>query len=142
MARNQAPTLKQIRTLQNMNQGMTVHRAMKEAGYSQTSLKQSYKFKKSPIVRNMMLGLSSKLKDKGFDTDFLADKFMEWMTAQKPFSSHTEPDKEVPDYDIQIKAYDRVKEIINPQSEAKGVKRKLTIEEFVTGEEGGDSNAR
>src|ERR1035437_6330753 len=86
MAKNQVPTLKQIKTLQYMNQGMTVHRAMKEAGYSKASLVTSSKFKKSPVVQKMMSGLKSKLVDKGFTVDFLADKFMEWINAEKPIS--------------------------------------------------------
>jgi hypothetical protein len=112
---------------------------MKEAGYSKSTLIQSYKFKKSPTVQRMMIGLAGKLQDKGLTVDYLADKFMEWLNAEKPFSSHTEPDKSVPDYDTQIKAYDRVKEVLNPKFETPGVKRKLTIEEFVTGEEEKDA---
>ena len=128
------PSVKQIKTLQLINQGYTTHRAMKEAGYSQSSLKQSYKFKKSPIVRNAIAGLSAELVGQGLTKEFLAAKFMEWINAEKPFSSHTEPDKMIPDYDIQLKAYDRAKDILVPQAD-KGVKRKLTIEEFVTGED-------
>lgn len=141
MARNQAPSLKQIKTMQLVSQGYTLHRAMKEAGYSQSSLKQGWKWKKSPVVQNMMLGLAGKLRDKGFTTDLIADKFIEWINAEKVTKFGTDKD-----YDTQIKAYDRAKEILNPTTEGKGIKRKLTIEEFVTGDEtpieGGEQNAR
>lgn len=113
-----------------MNNGMSLHRAMKEAGYAKTTLRQGFKFKKSPIVKNMMLGMAGKLKDKGLNTDFLADKFMEWMNAKKTVSGKF-GEITNPDYDTQIKAYDRAKEIINPAQEGKGIKRKLEITEFV-----------
>jgi type II secretory pathway component PulK len=135
MARNQAPTLKQIKTLQYMNQGMTVHRAMKEAGYSQSSLVQSSKFKKSPVVQKMMSGLKSKLVDKGFTVDFLADKFMEWMQAEKTVVSKF-GEVTNSDYDTQIKAYDRAKEILDIKETDPKIKRKLTIEEFVNEDKG------
>lgn len=136
---NRAPTQRQIKALQLINQGYSVHRAMKEAGYSKSSLKLSYKFKKSPIVQKMMTNLNSTLYEKGLTTEFMADKFMEWLNAKKPFTSHTEEDRDVPDYDTQIKAYDRVKEVINPQKHEGGIKRKLEITEFITGEENPDA---
>ena len=117
-----------------MNQGMTVHRAMKEAGYSQASLVQSSKFKKSPVVQKMMSGLKSKLVDKGFTVEFLADKFMEWMQADKTISTKF-GEITNPDYDTQIKAYDRAKEILDIKETDSKVRRKLTIEEFVNEEE-------
>lgn len=128
---SRAPSLKQIKTVQLINQGYSTHRAMKEAGYSQSSLKQSYKFKKSPVVQNLMINLGKKLRDKGFTSEYLADKFMEWMEAEKVTKYGKDKD-----YDTQIKAYREAKEIFKPQEAmSKGVKRKLTIEEFVTGEE-------
>ena len=134
--KKRTPTLKQIKTLQLVNQGYSVRRAMKEAGYSLGSLNKSHiLFKKSPTVQRMMKDLNHKLYEKGYTTEFLADKFMEWINAEKPFSSHTEADKMIPDYDIQLKAYDRAKEIMNPEEQTKGIKRKLTLEEFITGEE-------
>jgi hypothetical protein len=127
---NRTPTPKQIKAVQLHSQGMTWHRAMKEAGYSKSTLIQSYKFKKSPTIQRMMIGLAGKLQDKGLTVDYLADKFMEWLKAEKITKFGKDND-----YDTQIKAYDRVKEVLNPTQQTPGVKRKLTIEEFVTGEE-------
>ena len=138
--RRRTPTLKQIKTLQLINQGYSTRRAMKEAGYANGSLNKSHIIiSKNPTVQRMKIGLEHKLWEKGLTTEFLADKFMEWINAQKPFSSHTEPDKMIPDYDTQLKAFDRAKEIMNPQEPNKGIKRKLTITEFVND---GEENAR
>lgn len=135
-----APTLLQIKATQLIAQGYTVHRAMKDAGYSQSSLKQSFKFKKSPAVQSLMADFNQTLIDKGINKDFLGDKFKEWLTAEKPYSSHTEPDRMVPDHDIQIKAYDRLKDIINPQTQDKGLKRTITVSEFIMGDEKQDAS--
>lgn len=129
--RKRTPTLKQIKTLQLINQGYSTHRAMKEAGYAQSTLNQSYKFKQSPVVKSMLMDLNKRLYEKGFTSEFIAGKFMEWMGAEKPFASHTEPDRMVPDYDIQIKAFKEAKEILKPAEHEKGIKRKITLEEFI-----------
>lgn len=127
------PSVKQIKTVQLINQGYSTHRAMKEAGYSRSSLKQSYKFKKSPVIQDYYFGtgMVSKLKGKGFTEDYMADKFLEWLEAEK--LTKFGKDK---DFDIQIKAWKEVKEILKPQEPPnKGIKRKITLEEFITGEE-------
>ena len=158
--RNRTPTLKQIKTVQLIKQGYSTHRAMKEAGYSQSTLKQSYQFKKSPVVKKMMANIDKVLYDKGFTTEFIADKVMEWMGAKKVISakvivkkdkstsqadgelpladSITDDFIEVPDYDIQIKAFKEAKELFKPAEQEKGIKRKITLEEFINE---GDENA-
>jgi hypothetical protein len=63
---------------------------------------------------------------------------MEWMSAEKTvvskFGEITNSD-----YDTQIKAYDRAKEILDIKETDPKVRRKLTIEEFVN--EGEDNSA-
>mgnify|MGYP001566966698 CR=1 FL=1 len=140
MKRKRTPSLRQVKTLQLMSQGYTKHRAMKEAGYSASSLKQGKRIiDNSPAVRNYVNQVYPELIKLGIDAPYEANKIKEWLEAKKPFSSHTEPDKMVDDFEIQIKAYDRLQQL-KPTVNKKGIKRKLTIEEFIT--EGGEPNSQ
>lgn len=144
MQRKRTPTLKQIKTLQLVNQGMTVHRAMKEAGYKKRTYEKSSEFMKSPVVKQMIMNMGKELRDKGLTEKFMAGKFEEWINAKQKKNEYVGKDDsgkpmyeevENPDYDTQIKAYDRWDKAVNPNQITPGTKRKLTIEEFVTGEE-------
>lgn len=130
------PTLKQIKALQYMNQGMTKRSAMLKAGYSVAAAnhpKQALMEKKS--VRKILRGMADELQDVGLTQAYMANKVAEFMEASKIHSSPTEPDREVPDYQTQVRGYniwkDAMEKAEGGESEGK-VKRKLTIEEFVT----------
>lgn len=135
------PTPMQIKALIYKNQGMSKYKAMLKAGYSNNlARKPNRDFYNLKGVKMMIESMASRIMDEGLTTEYMAIKFKEWMDAQKIHTSHTEPDKHVPDYDTQLKAYDRWKKIMDNEASGRplegGVKRKLTIEEFVTGKDG------
>lgn len=132
-------TVRQIKTLILMNQGKSKHRAMLEAGYARdVAEKPRRDFFKSPAVQAMIQTMATELANEGLTVEYMKGKFKEWLEAQKVDHSHTEPDQLVPDYDVQLKAYDKWKKIMDEHNEGvmgntKGkMTRKLTIEEFVS----------
>jgi len=130
--RKSYPTIRQIKTLQFMNQGMSKRKAMMMAGYKAGWASRPYKeFFRSPAVRSVLLGMKDILVDMGLTKEFMAAKVKEWVTASNG-------DK--PDYETQIKAYDRWEKIMekeeNIQAGGGKVKRRIEFTEFVTG--GGD----
>ncbi len=138
--RNRTPTPKQVKALQLHNQGLSWHRAMKEAGYSASTVAQSSRLRKSPTIQAMISSMPAELVNAGLTPQYMALKFKEWIDATKQLSARrnfeTDDFIEVPDYETQIKAFDRWEKSMQPvQPNGKGIKRKLTIEEFITGEE-------
>jgi len=135
--RNRTPSLKQIKALQLINQGYSKHRAMLEAGYSEGSSRHpKVNLMNSKAVASVLESMKSELVDSGLTGKYMAKKFQEWLEAKKIVTSPTEEDKVLPDYDVQIKAYDRwEKRMGEPSGGGNGLKRKVTFEEFVTGEE-------
>lgn len=135
--RHRPATLKQIKALQYINQGFSKRQAMIKAGYSaKTAASPSIHLMNKVGVKDILYGMAGDLVDAGLTKEFITLKIKEWFEAQKVDHSHTGPDTLVPDYDTQIKAYDRWEKIMEQQiNPEKKVKRKLTIEEFVTGEE-------
>lgn len=133
------PTLKQIKAIKYINQGMSAYKAMQKAGYSQeTSMKPSQNLFNKRGVQSLILTMGHEMAAEGLTSKYMVAKFKEWMEAQKIHTSHTEPDREVPDYDVQIRAYDRWEKVMTRGQEQMGlgtVKRKITLEEFITGEE-------
>lgn len=130
------PTLKQIKALKYISQGMTKRSAMLKAGYSMsTAAHPKRELLSHKGVQNSLASLKTRLVDKGMTDEFMVNKFWEWMNAQKLTNSLTEPDREVPDYQTQLKAYDKWKDLQDDMGGGGKVKRKLTIEEFVTDKE-------
>lgn len=129
------PSIRQIRALQYKNQGMSTRQAMIKAGYSKNSSGQPGRLLYGTGgVKQILDSMAGELNDAGLTTKYMVGKFKEWMEAEKVHTSHTEPDRTVPDYDVQLKAYDRWEKVMTPKDIGGGkVKRKLTIEEFVTG---------
>lgn len=126
--RNSYPTIRQIKTLQYMNQGMSKRKAMVMAGYTQNWAERPYKeFFKSPAVRSVLLGMKDIMIDMGLTKEFMAAKVKEWVTAEG---------EKGPDYDTQLKAYDRWEKIMEKEEQIQGqggkVKRKIEFTEFVT----------
>lgn len=135
--RRRAPTAKQIKALQLVNQGYSKRRAMLEAGYSKNVANQSSRLLKGTAIQGILETMKAYLSEEGLTAKYMAGKFKEWMEATKVITSHTEPDILIPDYDTQIKAYDRWEKVINKEEGDKvtGLRRKITFEEFVGGEE-------
>lgn len=137
------PTLKQIQALQYINQGMSKRQAMLKAGYAlDTAGHPDRTLMKADGVKMIGRSMYMELAQAGITSEFMIEKFKEWLNATKSTNSFTEPDKSVPDYAIQMKAYQEWKKIVdmydaenNPKNGQ--IKRTLTISEFVTGKEEG-----
>lgn len=130
--RRRSPTIKQIRAIQLINQGYSKHRAMLEAGYSKyvaENPKGNLMHKKG--VQTLLESMKSELIDAGLTTTYMVNKFKEWLEAQQIKTSLTEPDKVVPDYKTQLTAYKEWKEVMKPNEGGKGLKRRITFEDFV-----------
>jgi hypothetical protein len=140
------PTLKQVQALQYMNQGMSKRKALLKAGYSNEVASHPTKaFMKSAGVKQIAQTMYMELAMAGITSEFMIDKFKEWLNATKQTNSYTEPDKTVPDYAIQLKAYQEWKKIVDQHDAEHNptvgqIKRRLTIDEFVTGKEGGEDS--
>jgi hypothetical protein len=125
------PTVKQVKALQNINQGMSVRKALIEAGYSIKTANKSTLFFKAKGVQSAIMGLKMEIQNIGITNKRIAAKFNEWIDAKKKVGTKMGI-LEDNDYDTQIKAYDRMKDIWNADENPAGkIKRKLTIEEFV-----------
>jgi len=106
-------TIKQKKAIKNMvENGGIVSKAMVDAGYSPATAKTPQKLTESKGFEELKEQYKSSLLSRGIDGKRLAKKMNEWLEAQKPFSSHTEPDKMVPDYQTQIKAGEMLREDI------------------------------
>lgn len=135
------PTLKQIQALQYMNQGMSKRQALLKAGYSiEVASHPGRAYMKSDGVKLIGNTMYKELAIAGITSEFMVAKFKEWLSAQKYTNSFTQPDKSVPDYPVQLKAYQEWKKLVdqhdasnNPQNGQ--LKRTMTISEFVTGRE-------
>ncbi len=132
MSKNIHPTIRQIKTLQNINKGMSTRRAMIEAGYSiQTANKGGYFFK-SPVVKNKIAELKFAMNEVNIDPTRIAKKLDKLLDAQKPFSSHTEPDKMIDDHKIQLETVKEIRDIWGIDDLAPGqTKRTITWEEVI-----------
>ena len=121
------PTVMQVKALQNINMGMSVRKALIEAGYSIKTANKSTLFFKAKGVQNAIMGLKMEIQNIGITNKRIAAKFNEWIDAKKKTKFGEDND-----YDTQIKSYDRMKDIWNAEENPGGkIKRKLTIEEFV-----------
>lgn len=120
-------TIKQIRTLQYMNQGMSRRKAQLKAGYSQAHADiPKHIFFKKKGVQQMIVDMAEQLVNQDLTTQYMAIKFKQWIEAKN--------DKGNPDTKQQIDAYREWKKVMDQHQEAESglkMKRKLTIEEFV-----------
>lgn len=145
VVRRHKPTLMQQRFLQEyMKGGVTKREALRRAGYSKASARASTKAAYTAL-KNLSSVMVGKLKDRGIDEDAIADKFVEWLNSKKTLVNKQGQTLEIPDHDIQMKAYDRVNKILKIDEDSqtgkgKGVKRKMTIEEYVFGEQQQDED--
>lgn len=118
------PTKLQLKTLEikQANPDMPMGKAMVEAGYSEvTSQRPKQNLVDSRGFETAVEQFRVKLTDLGIDSNFMAKKYKEWVTAKKPFSSHTEPDKMIPDYQTQIKAGEMIREDLGIKTKESGM---------------------
>lgn len=104
---NVKPTESQRKTfeLKMQNPDMPLGTAMRLGGYTKKTASHPKKdFLDSRGVAVLREEYKNHLSGLGLGTAKIAQKMAEWLDAQKPFSSHTEPDRLVPDYQTQIKA--------------------------------------
>lgn len=133
--RMRSPTPLQKKLFHYLAQGMSRRSAMLKAGYSLSMANSSTGLFKSPQMKKYMSSVVHIMEKNGIDKEYIAKKFGEWFEAEKHVTSHTEPDKMLPDYDIQLKAYDRYKTLEESASaretDGKKISRKITVEDFI-----------
>jgi hypothetical protein len=121
MATNKVkPTKKQQKTFEAKltNPEMPLGQAMIEGGYSEKSaLNPGSNFVDSRGFEVLKDEYKAHLTDLGLNTKKIAEKMVEWIDAQKIHSSHTEPDRLVPDYQTQLKAGEMLKEDLGLKQE-------------------------
>lgn len=122
-------TIRQIRTLQYMNQGMSKHAAQLKAGYKETTAEKPKRvFFARKGVQQMIVDMAEQLVNQGLTTQYMALKFKQWLEAENNEGN--------PDTKNQLEAYKEWKKVMDEHSGAEQglkMKRKLTIEEFVLG---------
>jgi len=117
-------TIKQKLVVEKLlaNPSMSKRKAMMEVGYSEnTATAPTKNLLSSKGFEELKEQYKSSLLAQGIDGTRLAKKMNEWLEAQKPFSSHTEPDKMVPDYQTQIKAGEMLREDIGLGENKSGI---------------------
>lgn len=122
--RHRAPSVRQIRALQLMNQGWSKRRAMREAGYSEHSVKvHPHLVTRSRAALEIFDSMKDALVNSELNGEYMAAKIKRWLEAQKG-----DPD----DYQTQIAAGRLYKDIVTPKEvPASNLKRKVTFEEFI-----------
>jgi hypothetical protein len=99
------PTQKQTQAVALVADGLHPRDAMLSAGYSdETASHWKENLLQRTGAQNIAEALQVKLHEKGVTIDHVSEKIHELMNATKPFSSHTEADRDVPDNAIRIKA--------------------------------------
>ena len=126
------PTKKQAKAMELIREGELPSIAMKKAGYSEnTSEAPSQNLLRSAAAQSIIEKYKTAYLRLGITPEYMAKKTKEWLEAQKPFSSHTEPDRMIPDYLTQIKAAELVRKDQGlGTTDQDGLKRKITFEEF------------
>jgi len=137
-------TRKQLAMAHYLMQGYSKRQALLKAGYS-VKVAQRYTYQTSTVktVMTYLEGMKGKLEERGINNDYIADKFKTWFEAQKVIAArnpskeadeHTNDFIEVPDYDTQLKAYDRFEKIVNPvkMNPQDGMKkREISLTEWI-----------
>lgn len=143
--RTQKLTPKQIAQAQYMLEGYSIRQARLKAGYSQSFADHKGLDTQKGVIKYVD-SMRQKLAQEGMDDDYIAGKFKEWMDAKKVVSariimkgsdgdadSKTDDFIDVPDYDIQIKAYDRFEKLMHVGNKEPGgqKKREITLTEYL-----------
>ena len=127
------PSAKQLAAIHYHNSGMSKRAAMIKAGYSGYTAGNPGKMLSRPSTKLALEVLETEMDKQGVTIEKMARKMAEWIDAQKIHGSMTEPDREVPDYETQLKAYDRwakIKKIDEDVNKPK-MKRQMTVTEFI-----------
>jgi phage terminase small subunit len=129
MTKGNKPTEMQAKAMQYILDGEKPKDAMIRAGYSPKvakDYKQNLLEYKGP--QQIIKEHQAEFARVGITPIYMARKTAEWLEATKIKSSMTEPDKEVPDYQIQIKAAERVDKIwgINQENDITNVQINIT----------------
>lgn len=114
------PTDKQQKAIEIKiaNPKMSLGAAMREAGYSKaTSTHPKQNFIELKGTETAIEQFKDKLAGLGITSEFMAAKYLEWLTATKIKSSLTEPDREVPDYQTQLAVKDDINKLIGIDTE-------------------------
>jgi hypothetical protein len=127
--------------------GFSRRQAMLKAGYTLQHVAKHNTPTYNRTVMTFVESMEEKLRSKGLTEQYVADKFKEWMDAKKVVSAYrtgksadetTDDFIEIPDFDIQLKAYDRLEKILNSRNNAPKdapKKREVTFTEWVSGGE-------
>ncbi len=129
-------TQKQVDALRYRLQGHSKRQAMIKAGYSVKMAAQPSRIFGSPVIKSLLDSMQEEFDKLGINKAYLAGKFKEWMEAkQTVFTKTGKIVTEVPDYDTQLKAFDRFKEVVDQENNPKSkLARKITLEEFISGD--------
>lgn len=114
------PTIKQISALNYINQGLTKRQAMLKAGYSVGSADHpNNRLIKGKSVKGIIEEMQSELIKAGLTPEYMAGKLKEWSNSETR---------------LQIESFSRWKEIMGLEhTKDKGLKRRISVEEFVLG---------
>lgn len=135
MSNRVKPTEKQAKAMSLIRDGVLPTLAMKEAGYSENSSQApSANLLRSAGVQSILEQYKAAYLKVGITPEFMAEKTKEWLKAAKIHTSHTEPDRVVPDYDTQLKAAELVRKDWALGSDT-NIKKRIVAEEFFGGEE-------
>jgi len=124
----------QLRALEIKQQDpkISMRQAMIRAGYTKVSAshpKQNLIERKG--VQQAIENFSEQLVGLGVTTDFMAKKYLEWLTATKIKTSLTESDKTVPDYATQLGVKDDVVKMLGISPVANpNLKKRVIAEDF------------
>lgn len=117
------PSIRQVKALHNLSQGMSKRQALIQAGYSVSSSNQAARVFDKKSMQNLLETYQGLFKEAGITPEFVVSKFSDW------FNSENE--------EIQLKAFDRYEKIMGilgkEDSRRDGLKRRLTVEDFVNG---------
>lgn len=110
-------TIKQKKAIKNLveNHG-NVSRAMLDAGYDPTTAKNPKNLTESKGFDELKKEYHSELIALDLSPKRLAKKLNQFIDAKKPFSSHTEPDKMIDDWQTQVKGVEMLREDLNLKS--------------------------
>ncbi len=123
------PSVRQIKTLQLISQGLSKRQAMIKSGYSVSSANQAKHIFDKKTMQSLIQSYNGLFEKQGITPEFIAAKFVEWFNS--------------PDEKIQLQAYDRYEKIVGINHENNnppGIKRTISIEEFVFGQDVSDGS--
>lgn len=127
-------SVKAIRAVQYMNEGMSVAGSLRKAGYAEWTAKlgTNYLKQKPGVFLKAAESLGNQLQSVGLTNMKIASKIAEFVDAKKIDHSHTEPDKEVPDYKTQVEGVKLWQGIMEPKAVQGKKTREISFTEWVS----------